>query len=219
MNAQLQDAQTAKFFILGGKAIFTLRSRTSGSHFTYKVSEAAKRNPNDLPFYFVNVLTGPDNTSNYCYLGYIKNGQFFHGGAKAKISKDAPSFIAFDWSFRSIVVGKIPTTLEIWHEGRCAKCGRKLTVPESIASGFGPECGERMNLPISQKSASKSHNSPAASQAKFERMRKFCNDNDNMSDGAFFAFAEELGFTTDDWAWYSEREKAQETNPISKENV
>jgi hypothetical protein len=28
----------------------------------------------------------------------------------------------------------------VWHEGSCARCGKKLTVPESIESGFGPEC-------------------------------------------------------------------------------
>jgi hypothetical protein len=34
---------------------------------------------------------------------------------------------------------KMPN-LEIWHEGRCGRCGRKLTVPESIHNGYGPEC-------------------------------------------------------------------------------
>jgi len=33
--------------------------------------------------------------------------------------------------------------LEIWHEGRCGRCNRKLTVPASIALGIGPECGQR----------------------------------------------------------------------------
>jgi len=28
----------------------------------------------------------------------------------------------------------------VFHEGACGRCGRTLTVPESIASGFGPEC-------------------------------------------------------------------------------
>jgi hypothetical protein len=33
--------------------------------------------------------------------------------------------------------------MELWHEGRCGKCGRALTVPESIESGLGPVCESR----------------------------------------------------------------------------
>jgi hypothetical protein len=34
----------------------------------------------------------------------------------------------------------MPDGVVIWHEGRCGRCGRRLTVPESIESGYGPEC-------------------------------------------------------------------------------
>lgn len=40
----------------------------------------------------------------------------------------------------AIAGGVIPPSLEVWHEGRCGRCGRALTVPESIASGIGPVC-------------------------------------------------------------------------------
>jgi hypothetical protein len=56
------------------------------------------------------------------------------------ISRDAPSARAFDWTWRHIARGIMPDALEIWHEGRCGRCARRLTVPESIAQGFGPEC-------------------------------------------------------------------------------
>lgn len=32
--------------------------------------------------------------------------------------------------------------VEVWHEGSCGRCGRKLTVPSSIETGLGPECAE-----------------------------------------------------------------------------
>ena len=38
---------------------------------------------------------------------------------------------------------RIPEHLEIFHEGRCCACGRKLTTPESILSGIGPECAKK----------------------------------------------------------------------------
>ena len=48
------------------------------------------------------------------------------------------------WFYEKVIVdGKKPSDigLEVWHEGRCGKCGRKLIVPESIARGIGPEKG------------------------------------------------------------------------------
>jgi hypothetical protein len=33
----------------------------------------------------------------------------------------------------------LPEQTKVYHEAKCARCGR-LTVPESIESGFGPHC-------------------------------------------------------------------------------
>ena len=39
---------------------------------------------------------------------------------------------------------EIPGDMQVWREDRCAKCGKRLTDPASIAAGLGPECrGER----------------------------------------------------------------------------
>jgi hypothetical protein len=35
---------------------------------------------------------------------------------------------------------------EVYHEGRCGRCNRKLTVPESIETGLGPECASKLGL-------------------------------------------------------------------------
>lgn len=131
-------------FMLAGKAIFTLRSRRTGNRFTYKVSK--KENEN---FWFVSVLTGADNNNDYTYLGNISvNGpqhqrygshSFWHS-KKRQISPDAPSAKAFAWAFRKLVVRAATPDLEIHHCGFCGRCGRLLTVPESVASGYGPEC-------------------------------------------------------------------------------
>jgi hypothetical protein len=32
------------------------------------------------------------------------------------------------------------------HAGKCGRCGRKLTVPQSIETGIGPECASIMGL-------------------------------------------------------------------------
>jgi hypothetical protein len=123
-------------FALAGNAIFTLQSKKTGTRFTYKVRAA-----DNGPLHFVSVLTGTDNQNDYAYFGFLRRGVFFYGGSKAKISRDAPSVKAFDWFWRHMAANaSAPDSVEVSHEGRCGRCGRPLTVPESVRSGFGPEC-------------------------------------------------------------------------------
>jgi hypothetical protein len=123
-------------FALAGNAVFTLQSKKTGARFTYRVRAAETG-----PMHFVQVLTGPDNTQDYRYLGFLRRGVYFHGGLKAKIAKEAPSAKAFDWFWRHMAANaQAPDSVDVHHEGRCGRCGRPLTVPESIQSGFGPEC-------------------------------------------------------------------------------
>jgi hypothetical protein len=145
MAGRFKDAQSAMRYMMAGKAIITIRSVKTGTRFTYRLRlkepEEGQNGTQRGPVTFVGVLTGPENTSNYQYLGHIfsTQGVYWHG-RKSKISKDAPAAKAFDWTFKQLSQGKLPDVLEIWHEGSCGRCGRTLTVPESISSGFGPEC-------------------------------------------------------------------------------
>lgn len=46
---------------------------------------------------------------------------------------------------------------------------------------------------------------------QYNKMKRYCDGNDDMPDGAFFAMAEEMhGWTVDDWVWYSEEYKKHE---------
>jgi hypothetical protein len=143
MQGQLTDAKAALKYMTGGKAYITLVNLSSGNRYTYRIELADKRNPSDLDRYFVAVLIGPDNWSNYKYMGMISkcsNGSLsFRRTQGSKIAEDAPSYIGFNFCFEQIK-NNIIEGFEVWHEGKCGRCGRKLTVPESIASGFGPEC-------------------------------------------------------------------------------
>jgi hypothetical protein len=152
-EARMTDVTAIQRFIFAGNATLTVRSARSGARFTYKISEGNANSPRK-PLYFVRVLNGPDNESNFGYLGYIKDNTFIHGKEKAVAKEDAPSVVAFRWSFSQIMCGTLPAELEIWHEGRCGRCGRKLTVPESVATGLGPECATmgQVVLPLIKKS-------------------------------------------------------------------
>jgi uncharacterized metal-binding protein YceD (DUF177 family) len=66
---------------------------------------------------------------------------YFHGGHKARIAATAPSARAFDWFWRNLSRGvSLEGHVDVDHMGKCGRCGRPLTVPESVRSGFGPEC-------------------------------------------------------------------------------
>jgi hypothetical protein len=129
-------------FALAGDATFTLRSCRTGQRFTYRIdtdrSQAARPS-------FVWVLTGPDNTADFGFLGAIfpngPTGRTYHHGRRSRISPAAPCAQAFEfaWAHRHHLAGLV----EVFHAGRCCRCGRMLTTPESVAAGIGPECAKR----------------------------------------------------------------------------
>lgn len=137
-NGRLLNGADAKAFILAGKARVTLVSEVTGVRFTYRVSQARRPSP-----HFVSVLTGSDNESSYTYMATIFDEESLRWTQKSKIRSSAPSALAFHYAWSHLVNGILPPRCEVWHEGRCGCCGRALTKPESIASGFGPVCGAR----------------------------------------------------------------------------
>jgi hypothetical protein len=135
---RLTDATDALAFMMAGNAYMTLRSAKTGTRYTYRV-----RASKDKQVHFVSVLYGSDNVGDYRWIGIIKNGEFKVPG-KTKMMPDDPRVVAFMWTHLHLTTKhQIPSQLEVWHEGRCGKCGRLLTVPESIANGIGPECAKK----------------------------------------------------------------------------
>jgi hypothetical protein len=144
--AQLQGNTAIVKFLLAGNAIFTLVNTKTGNRFTYRI-----RRPEEARgsvSHFVALLTGSDNESDYAYLGQIYSGSLANyaiPGAKSKIGRDAVSVRALDWLFSQLAHGReLPANVQVWHEAKCGRCARKLTVPSSIASGFGPECAGKI---------------------------------------------------------------------------
>lgn len=135
---KFKTAVDALSFMQAGNATFTLRSVQTGVRFTYRARES-----DDGKVFFIGVLNGPDNETSYAYLGIIRNGMF-RRTEKSRVSEDAMSHKAFAWSYAQLSRGQMPKGLEVWHEARCGRCGKKLTVPESIELGIGPECAGKM---------------------------------------------------------------------------
>lgn len=143
-RAEFADASSTVPFLLAGNAVVTFESRKTGARFTYRI-RLAEPKPDDtrVPPHFVSVLVGPNNGGDYDYLGCIFEKTKYVHGRKSRIASDAPSAVAFSWAWGHLSEGRMPPNLAIWHEGRCGRCGRRLTTPESIATGFGPVCEKK----------------------------------------------------------------------------
>lgn len=128
-------------FIKAGKAIFTVRNDKTGNRYTFLVRKAE-----NADIWFVNVLSGPDNENSYNYLGCIFNNDNFVLTKKSRFNDKCIQFRVFSWLWSALKNDLLPECVKIFHEGRCGRCGRVLTVPESIESGFGPECISKVGL-------------------------------------------------------------------------
>jgi hypothetical protein len=150
LNGQFRSIGDLRRFVEGGKAIVTLMSKKSGERFTYKFNRLSEKE-SSRPVW-VRVLTGPDNSNSqhYKFTGTIFDGYYKHSQNSA-IRIDAPSMVALVWFLKKLYQNQATLfqQAEVWHEGICGRCGRRLTVPSSIATGFGPDCAQQLHLDMS----------------------------------------------------------------------
>lgn len=132
MEKQLKNSDALKFIFAGNSTVTFLNTETQ-NRFTFRVKKAKDK---DKLLFFVSVLSGPDQ---YSYLGTFAKGRYSHG-KKSCVDAVAQSAKVFPYVIAKLREGTLPEQVQIWHEGKCGKCGRQLTVPESIDSGIGPEC-------------------------------------------------------------------------------
>lgn len=131
-------------FLTAGNAIFTV-SNPTGKYYTYRVT-APDYQRKDKPIWFVSVLTGPDNTRDYTYLGILLNNGLVKCTTKSKFKDGSISFdvakwaINLIWNAYSLPSYSLASGYKIEHIGQCGRCGRPLTTPESLESGIGPIC-------------------------------------------------------------------------------
>lgn len=130
-------AMQAVRFMFAGNARLTFVSQKTGTRFTYRIRV---KESNGSAVYFVSVLTGSSNESDYTFIGTIFDRKTFVHSRRSSIGATAPSVVAFSWAFRFLGAGLMPAGCTLHHEGRCGKCAKPLTVPESIESGLGPIC-------------------------------------------------------------------------------
>lgn len=146
-----------KDFVTAGRAIFTLEvpqefqsNYKTKPHYTYRVKKVVDKTTKKES-YFVFLLTGPDNTQDYSYLGILdietgavrvtRKSKFFDSAMCVKFAQR----IMFNlWNNTTNNITE--KGFDLHHEGRCGRCAKLLTVPESIKTGFGPECSALLGI-------------------------------------------------------------------------
>jgi hypothetical protein len=117
-------------YVLAGNATFTLS--LGEERFTYNVKRADWGEA-----WFVRVLRGPNNESDYVYIGSIHPERRFHTTEKSAFEPWARCITMFSKYWND----HIGTNIKFHRSARCGCCGRLLTTPESISMGVGPVCG------------------------------------------------------------------------------
>lgn len=136
-------------YMLGGHGKATLVG--SKSRYTYRFgSKKTPTGPNQdsgfsekkvLDLVFVSVLTGPDNETDFQYIGYISRSRPDGLNQGKKGNPNHPAYRALTWYLQAIQFAPYAAAKATFmHEGTCARCGRALTTPESIEIGIGPVC-------------------------------------------------------------------------------
>lgn len=111
-------------FFSGGNAQFTVRY--FGKHFYYQI----KKPRQNMPFFI---------RTNSKYVGaYRPATNDIKFSPKSFYRETAEEVQALLWAFETIK--KKEYTDNIFHAGKCCRCGRFLSTPESVANGIGPEC-------------------------------------------------------------------------------
>lgn len=149
---ELHRVDIAKAFdlVFAGKSKFTIKSTKTGKHFTYRIKRPRQFNG----LYFVSILTGSDNQTDYTYIGTVSLTEYKHS-YKSKIQDTALGVVSFKWFFDHLITKTLNDQIEFYHMGLCCRCGRELTHPASILSGLGPEC---VKLQYQPKSNHYEHN-------------------------------------------------------------
>lgn len=151
---QITNEDQIKKLIQAGNATFTLLNPRTENRVTFNIKrlkDEKKTNIDAPDLYFVSVFTGTenDNGDHYSYFGTLREAMgrlyFRYTPRSAKINESDTGCRVMTWFIEALNNYQfIQTKVEFLHESKCMRCGRKLTTPESIKSGLGPECAKNI---------------------------------------------------------------------------
>lgn len=135
---QLTDIDLIQKFITGGEAHFTIVNTQAKKRFTYRIQASNGEGPVS---HFVSAMTGKSNEASYKYIGHIfLDDSKYVTGKKSKLPPTNDAVTTWEWFYNILQDDRIAPHFQFWHEGRCCRCGKRLTTPRSIKLGIGPWC-------------------------------------------------------------------------------
>lgn len=142
-KGDLESAEVVfcRSFILGGNADFSIQNMNNGIRYDYTITKASNNNN----IYFVKVKSSKQE--GYVYAGHLKvapDGVYYVQGSKGKLQYHSEPIGGYLMQALFVGDNSLPRPMIMFHHGKCAKCGRKLTDIESIKRGFGKFCYESL---------------------------------------------------------------------------
>lgn len=142
------EQSNALKFILAGKCEFVLHSTKTGDNFKFSMSKQQSKDNIEKYIYFLNVLNEGDKK----YAGVVwfddKTSEFrFSQGKKGQSDNKDLNIRSLIFVLNKLFKEETVQYLDVYHLGRCGKCGKKLTTPESILTGLGPTCSKKAGIP------------------------------------------------------------------------
>ena len=129
--------------MLAGRARLTITNPVTGQWVKIRMRQRKdKRTGEPGVCFFVSLALLQDGDQGHRYVGayFADSGRFSPGRDCSAREREIAEFL--------LSAIRNPARLqraEIEHAGQCLHCGRTLTVPESIRSGYGPECFSRLS--------------------------------------------------------------------------
>lgn len=118
---------------------FTITNAETKNHRTFKVYTVQKGNLQGKRI--LSLLIGPNNTLDYQSVAFIEDD-----GIKVWRRHQGTEFerlCKFFWLLLTVDDYPHKSSFHILLSKRCRICNRKLTTPESILAGIGPNCAGR----------------------------------------------------------------------------
>lgn len=133
---QFTDIHNLTKYVFAGVAVIKLHNSKTDRGFTFKIS----KNKSNQNLFYIYLLT---HNKHYRFLGGYSFKQGYIHSFRSVIVDTSLSVKAIQWFFTKLQFGNLLRDfphISVFHVGICGRCGKQITSPESIQTGYGAKC-------------------------------------------------------------------------------
>ena len=142
-SSKLDGKDNIKNYVLQGRGVVTLKSPT-GKHHSYFFKKPVHESNFPEGTRFVYTLGSGAIWHYTAMLEY--DHKIIRPTFNSYYSELTEEFQGAKYIVKMMNKDMSNSPMELYHEGVCANCGRKLTNPKSLKTGFGPKCYKKVIL-------------------------------------------------------------------------